>query len=371
MNFETQDLVRAAKRDNNPKRPYLLVNPTQGKHIPVMPHAALALFETLADAVRAAIPAGEPVLVIAFAETATAIGAAIAAALPGAVYFMQTTREHVPDTDYLYFSETHSHATEQRLCTRDLDRILPQVRHIVCAEDEVTTGNTILHLIDALRARYALEHVGLGVASLLNGMTPESWQVYQDKGIWIRYLLATDNAQVAADAARFAADGDRFAVQYAHSLQARRAQQPGLVDPRCVCAAEAYCSACGALARRAVQLVPKDAARVLVLGTEECMYAGLIAGLVLERAGHDVRFHATTRSPILTDKDPVYPLHARWELRSLYDPARVTYVYNLDAYDHVCVVTDARTPEAGLQTLLAALEQAGNRSVSVLEWRQA
>jgi len=160
-------------------------------------------------------------------------------------------------------------------------------------------------------------------------------------------------------------------VQYAHSLQARRAQQPGLVDPRCVCAAEAYCSACGALARRAVQLVPKDAARVLVLGTEECMYAGLIAGLVLERAGHDVRFHATTRSPILTDKDPVYPLHARWELRSLYDPARVTYVYNLDAYDHVCVVTDARTPEAGLQTLLAALEQAGNRSVSVLEWRQA
>ena len=120
-----------------------------------------------------------------------------------------------------------------------------------------------------------------------------------------------------------------------------------------------------------MQLVPKDAARVLVLGTEECMYAGLIAGLVLERAGHDVRFHATTRSPILTDKDPVYPLHARWELRSLYDPARVTYVYNLDAYDHVCVVTDARTPEAGLQTLLAALEQAGNRSVSVLEWRQA
>lgn len=108
---------------------------------------------------------------------------------------------------------------------------------------------------------------------------------------------------------------------------------------------------------------------MLVLGTEECMYPGLIAGFVLERVGHDVRFHATTRSPILTDAHPDYPLHARYELRSLYDADRVTYLYNLNAYDHVCIVTDAQNPDKGLDTLLAALERTGNRSVTVLEWR--
>lgn len=371
MKFEVSDLVRAARRDHNTKRPYLLVNPSQGKHIPVEPHQALRVFGALGDQVRRAIPEGQSVLVIAFAETATAIGAAIAAALPGTVYFMQTTRENVPDTDYLYFSETHSHATEQRLCTRGLDDILPRVQQIVFAEDEVTTGNTILHLIDALCAQYDLSHVTFGVASLLNGMLPDSWQTYRDRGIWIRYLLATDNIQLSEAAARFAADGDRFAVQHAHSLHAEHAQAPGLVDPRCVDLAETYYSACGALARQVVQMVPQDAARVLILGTEECMYPGLIAGFVLERTGRDVCFHATTRSPILTDAHPDYPLHARYELRSLYDADRVTYIYNLETYDFVCIVTDAQYPQDGLDTLLGALEQAGNHSAAVLEWRRS
>lgn len=371
MKFEVTDLVRAARRDNNTKRPYLLVNPSQGKHVPVQPHTALTVFGALGDLVRAAIPADEPVLVIAFAETATAIGAAIAAALPGTVYLMQTTREAVPDTDFLYFSETHSHATEQRLCTRGLDAVLSQVRHIVFAEDEVTTGNTILHLIDALRARYALDGVTFGVASLLSGMTAESRETYQKAGIWTRYLLKTDNAALAETAAQFTADGPRMAVSHHHTLTPQRVPAPGWTDMRCVGAAQDYLTACGTLARQAVPCIPDTAERVLVLGTEECMYPGLMTGLVLERAGYDVRFHATTRSPILTDSHPDYPLHARWELRSLYDADRVTYLYNLQAYDHVCIVTDAQNPDTGLDTLLSALEQTGNHSVTVLEWRRA
>ena len=38
--------------------------------------------------------------------------------------------------------------------------------------------------------------------------------------------------------------------------------------------------------------------RILVLGTEEFMYAGLIFGETLEKKGCTVRFHAATRSPI-------------------------------------------------------------------------
>ncbi len=75
--YTAADTLRIAKRYNNPKRSYLLVNPLQAKHIPVSPAAALEMMGALGDQVAAKYP--EARLVIGFAETATAIGAAVAA----------------------------------------------------------------------------------------------------------------------------------------------------------------------------------------------------------------------------------------------------------------------------------------------------
>ena len=91
--YQEEDLVRIAKRENNNKRSYLVVNRLQGKHIPVKPHEALTMFRELAAQLKERY-AGERLLLIGFAETATAIGAAVAAEL-GAAY-MQTTREAIP-----------------------------------------------------------------------------------------------------------------------------------------------------------------------------------------------------------------------------------------------------------------------------------
>ena len=41
MNYQQKDLVRIAKRENNTKRNYLVVDPLQGKHVPVQPSNAL------------------------------------------------------------------------------------------------------------------------------------------------------------------------------------------------------------------------------------------------------------------------------------------------------------------------------------------
>ncbi len=38
--YKEEDLVRIAKRENNTKRKYLVVNRLQGKHIPVSPKNA-------------------------------------------------------------------------------------------------------------------------------------------------------------------------------------------------------------------------------------------------------------------------------------------------------------------------------------------
>ncbi len=52
MIYNEHDLVRIAKRENNNKRKYLVVNPLQGKHIPVKPSEALKLFSNLADTMK-------------------------------------------------------------------------------------------------------------------------------------------------------------------------------------------------------------------------------------------------------------------------------------------------------------------------------
>lgn len=135
--FKIEDLVKVAKRENNTRRNYLYVNPLQGKHVPVSPGHSLALFSQLAQKAETRYEK-ETLLIVGFAETATAIGAAVACEAGNVKYYMHTTREVVPDADYLFFTESHSHATEQRLVTDSLDEILSEVDRIVFAEDEVT-----------------------------------------------------------------------------------------------------------------------------------------------------------------------------------------------------------------------------------------
>ena len=76
MRYSIDNLVRLAKRDNNTIRPYLYVNPLQGKHIPTKPEDAMGMCHALAEIVNVAYP-NDKLYVIGFAETATGIASAI------------------------------------------------------------------------------------------------------------------------------------------------------------------------------------------------------------------------------------------------------------------------------------------------------
>ena len=108
--YSESDLVKIAKRENNNKRKYLVVNPLQGKHVPVSPTEALSLFSQLSSLLVGQYDK-DSTLVIVFAETATAIGACVAIEL--GMQYVQTTRACVEGADYLFFTESHSHAMEQ------------------------------------------------------------------------------------------------------------------------------------------------------------------------------------------------------------------------------------------------------------------
>ena len=93
MNDYTEaDVLLLAKRWQNSKRSYLLVNPLQAKHCPSDPGQALAMMRSLGRQVAEHYPQAR--LVIGFAETATAIGATLASCLGPDCWYIQTTREN-------------------------------------------------------------------------------------------------------------------------------------------------------------------------------------------------------------------------------------------------------------------------------------
>lgn len=380
MNYQQKDLVRIAKRENNTKRGYLVVDPLQGKHVPVEPSKALNLFKSLAEKLQGKYE-GERLLLIGFAETATAIGAQAAITL--GTKYIQTTREVIPDVSYLFFSEAHSHATEQKLVKDDIDRVINETDRIVFVEDEVTTGNTIMNIIRIIRREYQRK-IKFAVASLLNGMTEEYLKIYREEEIELHYLVKTDHSGYSAIAEKYHCDGlsiraiqeDHTQEKLAVSIQDKIWNElphiisiPGWMNARRFVDAKQYETACKKLAETVIaETSVKQGERVLVIGTEEFMYPALLTGQEIEKIGCDVRCHSTTRSPIAVSTEEEYPLHCRYELRSLYDPDRKTFIYDLENYDRVIVMTDAALASLkGLETLIYALRMK-NENITVIRW---
>lgn len=369
--YSEKELVAVAKRENNNKRKYLVVNRKQGKHIPVSPGEALAMFHALADVLKKEY-GDEMLLLIGFAETATAIGACAAVDLHS--YYMQTTREAIPGVEYLYFSESHSHATEQKLVKDDIDNIIDRVDRIVFIEDEVTTGNTILSIITIMEKVYK-RNISFSVASLLNGMNAEAEQKYLDRGIRLHCLVKTDHASYTERAEQYAGNGIYEAALTAGGKweQGEPVQElfPSCyINARRLHRADDYREACKHMSDEVLSgFALNSGKRYLVLGTEEFMFPGLILAEEIEKKGCPVRFHATTRSPIAVSGEPEYPLQTRYELVSMYEEERRTFLYDLAEYDEVIIVCDSDIiPEKGRNTLINALRKCGNKKITMVRW---
>ncbi|MCI8991573.1 MAG: hypothetical protein HFG80_02420 [Eubacterium sp.] len=369
--YTEKELVRIAKRENNKKRNYLVVNRLQGKHIPVRASKAFSMFYKLADLVSAHY-AEEKLLFVGFAETATAIGAAVAHRCQAP--YIQTTREILDGVHYLFFSEEHSHATEQKLVREDMDRICKDVDRIVFVEDEVTTGKTILNIVDILNAGYPMIKK-YAVASLLNGMDGAALTNYAKRGIGLHYLVKTDHTAYPAAAERFEGNGnyiccdsEKPACDFGSTV--REFAVRCHVDARRLTGMVQYDGEIEKVWKEILSKVSFCGVRdILVLGTEEFMYPALRIAQYMEKKAENVRCHSTTRSPILVSQEEDYPLHTRYEIKSLYDKGRKNFLYDIKKYNLVFLITDApKTETKGLHSLLQALSMCGNDSVYIVRW---
>lgn len=368
--YTQQQLVRIARRENNKKRAYLVVNPLQAKHMAVSPHEALKLFETLADQIEKKYKK-ESLLLIGFAETATAIGAALAVKLN--TNYIQTTRESIEGVEYLYFTESHSHATEQKLVKDDMDAIINSptnpIQRILFVEDEVTTGNTILNIIDLIKKQYS-SSIHFSVASLLNGMNDEAQKKYNDQNIKLHYLVKTDHSSYTELADYYKGDGYYYPANVTiPKIQYQTITLTGYSNARRIVQGSSYQNACEQLWKQLQDNIHLDnTKRILVIGTEEFMYPALYIGSKLEK-NYIVKCHSTTRSPIVTSSERDYPLHSRFELDSLYEERRKTFLYDIGHYDIVLILTDSKIiAKEGIHSLINALNDCGNQNVILVRW---
>lgn len=356
--YTKETTLRVAKRYRNAKRAYLLVNPLQAKHMPVSPTEALTMMRTLGEGLRQEFPGAR--LVLGFAETATALGAAVASRLGPDCAFLTTTREAGEGPGWVRFLEEHSHAAEQKLWGGDLDALLQETDTVLFVDDEISTGKTLRNMVAQLTRRWpALGEKTLVAASLLNRVTPEQEEALADAGITCRCLVRLPQEDHTAQVADWTVTEAPPAVPQNLSFRQETLPSEGLLDPRKTLRIGAYDSSCQAVAEAMLShtLGPVETlGKTLVLGTEECMYPALCLGEKLERLGAEVCCHATTRSPIGLCDAPGYPIRSGWKLPSFYEEERTTYVYNLREYDTVIVVSDTKkTDLRAIQALASVL----------------
>jgi hypothetical protein len=411
------DLLDLAIR-HNPRRAHLLVSRVLGKHLPADPvlvYASSRLLGLLvADALTgrfghaeagrrllAEVLAGRqpadrllahcerpevpvpPAVVIGFAETATGLGHGVADALQARYLHSSRRRSAGPA---IRFQEEHSHAVDHLLQPADPELLRVDVP-LVLVDDELSTGRTALNLIRQLqpvcpsRTRYLIAAlVDLRTAADRDRMT----ELATELGVRIEVVaLATAELRLASDVlARGAAlaavhdqpDGESAdpvsTISTLHWPAGVVADGRHGFDPT---HREPLEHAAGRLAER---LAGQLGDRVLVLGSEELMYAPLriataLAGL---RGPGQVRFSATTRSPVVTVDRPGYPIRTRLRFPAHDDPVDgpgPRYAYNVrpgtdpaSRFTDIVLVVDGQADTPALRQaggLLAQLATATDR----------
>jgi adenine/guanine phosphoribosyltransferase-like PRPP-binding protein len=416
VGVDLTDLVGLALR-RNPRRAHLLVSRVLGKHVPTDPRvvlgAGLLLGELVrlrldgaaptsrvlaaADHLRAALhePASEPgrslldalgppgraldVVVLGYAETATALGDAVAERL-GAPIYVHSTRRSVPGVEpCARFEEAHSHATSHLLLPAD-PAMLERGDALVLVDDELSTGATVLATIEALhgrapRARYV-------VAALVDLRSDDDRARFADAearlGARIDVVaLATGEVSLPPDVLE---RGRALTEQLGRSADERPSSPPKAVRwldlgwPRTVPETARHgvtpqhrrqlaadlprlAETLAGAVRGALLLDALPEPSVLVLGTEELMAAPLRLAVALQDAlsrqgcPATVRFSTTTRSPVLAVDDPGYAIRSALVFDAHDQPddgPGPRYAYNLAAsgrraFDVVVLVADERS----------------------------
>lgn len=358
-----------AKRENNPCRAHIIMNTRQAKHFPSDPAQTLELFGELARKAAQDGRAERTTVVIAFAETATAIGAVVAGAFHDC-FFVTTTREPLPDwATAISFEESHSHAKRHYLCVRDED-VFRRAAQVILVDDEYTTGNTAVKLIRALDGCLAPDCRIYAAALAASG---ESIENFRDAGIIPITLADTGNITNTAEPELVSPD-----LSPKDRTPDMVLRKNSVLDPRLGVNADSYLAECRRFCTQISGEFQGDKTQTVeIVGTEEFCYPPLLLGKLLSEKYGRVVVHCSTRSPMLpfdSERDGFslpgqgeYPVVNRTPAYSPYDPERRVFLYNTEKCALSIVMTDAEFPPDDAAQRLCAVVR-GERACVVF-WR--
>ena len=345
-----ENFIHICKRTNNAKREYLFVNRDQGKHFPQSPFHISLLYKVFYNEIKKSLYRNERIIVIGFAETATALAESVAYEMhkdtkitSSLVYYLQTTRENYKAPKLFDFNEEHSHAVNQSLYCCDS---LPEFDRILFIEDEITTGNTILNFISEFKK--INPNCKYSVASVLNWQNEYNRQKFKNAGIERIYLVCGDlreDVPFLIDY-NFSTCEDYYNIDVAVDFLGVRVNNNGIKNPRLGVTPDYFDDV-----DRLLEILKKSDIdsflnpddKVMVIGTEECMFIPLKFARYIESYYElETSFRATTRSPISVSSEKGYILNNSIMVHSAYDDDRVTYLYNMYGdYNKILVITDA------------------------------
>lgn len=314
----------AARR--NPRRAFLIVSKVLGRHIPAAPSLMRKSMRDLAAQVPNNLPG--PVLVVGLAETAVCLGQGVYEELsrrPGwDGLYVHSTRQQVDAPLLCRFEEPHSHASAHLLYRPqglDLDR----VRSLVLVDDEISTGTTLANLAIALAEHLpGLERIV--AASLTDWSGGGDWLERMPRPASSASLLSgrmrwqPNGAALDVEPAAFTAAAPKLGTLERHRNFGRlgwSGEALALPDPQ----------------------VPADAP-LRVVATGEFTYPPFLLAERLERAGHDVVIHSTTRSPAL----PGGAIRHILRFHDNYAPEIANFLYNCDPADERMSLVCHETP---------------------------
>ncbi|WP_455845672.1 phosphoribosyltransferase domain-containing protein [Pantoea agglomerans] len=337
------DLFEIAER-RNPKRAFLFVSKVLGRHIPVAPEKMRAVYRQLAEQFP---PLSDgPVLFIGMAETAVGLGAGVFDEVRQRVsepVYLTSTR-HPQQADLLCeFKENHSHATDHLIYLPDDAQLRQRVlnaRTLVMIDDEATTGNTFINLLEALRNDGGLKQIEQVIAVTLTDWSGDAlparcpvpvrtvslvqgnWHWQQDPDA----ALPPMPAMVLNDAATVPITGKQSWGRL------------GMAAPA------------GDLGR-AIQAQPGE--KILVLGSSEFVWEPFLLAERLAAQGAEVKYSSTTRSPIATG----FAIESAIAFGDNYGLGIANFVYNVahQQFDRIllCIETPVDSVDPLLTTALA------------------
>lgn len=351
LDLNIDDFLEVAVR-NNPKRRFLFISKTLGKHLACRPTDVDDLGKMIASIYSNKNLDLKGGTVISFAETATCIGHSVFDYLNGDYEFIHTTREELEGLRSLDFLETHSHATNHNLYFENLKNI-ENKEEVILVDDEITTANTCINLIKEIQNIYPKKKYT--ICSVFNWVSKEDLEkirgVEQELDCIIDFIyLFKGDFKFSIDECSIKSIENRLNIEKQNPEKKDKLIANELeinyisVDMDEYVGNKGYVKYTGAWGldkneqQKLKEIVKRESSKLkvngktLFLGTEEFMYIPMLFAKEKENLG-EVYYHSTTRSPIIESCREDYPIKSKFTLNSFYNNDVVNYVYNIDKSD--------------------------------------